>query len=376
MRFLPTSLTPAELALRAEVRAFLAEENIERHAAGAELAGGLNRDFSRRLAAKGWVGMAIPTRYGGHGRTAVERFVVVAELLSAGAPVSAHWVADRQTAPSVLAHGTEQQRQRFLPAIAAGECAFCIGMSEPDSGSDLASVRTSAVQVDGGWKVTGTKVWTSGAHVADHMLALVRTSPLGEDRHRGLSQLIIDLRSPGLRVNPIRTLDGGHHFNEVVLDEVFVPDELVLGRVGEGWKQVNSELAYERSGPDRWLSTYALFRSFLESADSTSDSVRDAIGRITARYRVLHNLSLSVARMIDRGAAPAAEAALVKDLGTTFEKQTAETVRALAGRVPDLASGERLARDLAATILTLPTVTLRGGTTEILRTVAARELTR
>jgi alkylation response protein AidB-like acyl-CoA dehydrogenase len=321
--------------------------------------------------------MAIPQAYGGAGGTAVERFVVVAELLAAAAPVQAHWIADRQTAPTILAFGIEAQKQRFLPAIAKAECGFCIGMSEPDSGSDLASIRTTGTKVNGGWQVTGTKVWTSGAHERDYILALCRTSPLGADRHEGLSQLIIDLRSPGVTINPIITLDGRHHVNEVVFDAVFVPDDNVLGVVGQGWRQVGSELAHERSGPDRWMSTFGVFQSFLAvHGDTDSDAVRNAVGRIAARYRTLHNLSLSVARLIDRGAAPAAEAALVKDLGTTFEKQVVETVRDLAGELPDPDAADGFVCDLAAAELILPSLTIRGGTTEILRSVAARELIR
>jgi alkylation response protein AidB-like acyl-CoA dehydrogenase len=370
MRFPPTTLTAQELRLRDDVRAFLDAES-------GNLTGDHDREFSRRLAARGWVGMSIPTRYGGHDGTTVQRFVVVAELLRAGAPVGAHWVADRQTAPSILAHGTEEQKQRFLPRIARGECGFSIGMSEPDSGSDLASIRTSAHRDTGGWRVVGTKIWTSGAHLNDYVLALVRTSPPGEDRHAGMSQLIIDLHAEGVTVNPIISLDGSHHFNEVVFDDAFVPDEDVLGEVGAGWRGVTGELAFERSGPDRWMTTYRVFRAFVDARDrNDGEMAADVIGRITARYRTLYNLSLSIARMIDDAGAPAAEAALVKDLGTTFEQEVVEAVRSLTGAPADLDAADAFERTLAASVLTAPTLTIRGGTTEILRGVAARELAR
>jgi alkylation response protein AidB-like acyl-CoA dehydrogenase len=375
MRFLPTTLTAAELDLRAEVRAFLDQER-ELTGSG-DFSSGYDREFSRRLAARGWVGMSIPTRYGGHDGTAVQRFVVVAELLRAGAPVGAHWIADRQTAPSILSNGTEEQKQRFLPRIARGECGFSIGMSEPDSGSDLASIRTTAVRDTGGWRVNGTKVWTSGAHQNDYVLALVRTSPPGEDRHAGMSQLIIDLRAAGVTVNPIISLDGSHHFNEVVFEDAFVPDVDVLGEVGAGWRGVTGELAFERSGPDRWMSTYRVFRAFVDARGSNGgEMAADVIGRITARYRTLYNLSLSIARTIDAAGAPAAEAALVKDLGTTFEKEVVEAVRSLTGVPADLTAADDFERALCAAVLTAPTLTIRGGTTEILRGVATRELAR
>ncbi len=253
-RFTPAVLTEDEEQLRSEVRAFLAEELPPgSYAPGLGMNGSHSPEFSKKLAQRGWLGMAVPPRYGGHGRTAVDRFIVVEELLAAGAPVGAHWIADRQTAPALLTYGTEEQRERLLPAISAGECYFSIGMSEPDAGSDLASVLTMATRVPDGWSVSGTKIWTSGAHLNHFCVVLCRTSPLEDDRHHGLSQLIVDLTSPGITINPIPFLDGSHHFNEIVLDEVFVPDDMVLGDVGMGWQQVTSELSYERSGPDRFL---------------------------------------------------------------------------------------------------------------------------
>ena len=260
VRFVLDELPEAAVALRAEVRSFLAQEI----AAGAFVPhcdawlSAPDKAFSRRLGERGWLGMTWPRIYGGHERSALERYVVIEELLAAGAPVAVHWIADRQTGPLLLRFGTEEQRQRFLPGMARGEIQFAIGMSEPDSGSDLASVRTTARKVDGGWRLAGTKVWTSGAHLADAMITLVRSEPLGDDRHLGLSQVIVDLKGPGVEIQPIRLLTGEHHFNEVLLRDCFVPDGMVVGNLGEGWKQVTSELAYERSGPERFLSTFPL----------------------------------------------------------------------------------------------------------------------
>src|SRR5206468_2336920 len=146
-------------------------------------------------------------------------------------------------------------KERFLPAICRADVSFSIGMSEPGAGSDLAAVRTRAERVDGGWSVTGKKIWTGGAHVNDWFVVLCRTSE-EEDRHAGLSQLIVDLRSPGLTTEPIPYMDGSEFFCRVSLEDVFVPHEFVLGEVGAGWRQNTSELAFERAGPERWLSTY------------------------------------------------------------------------------------------------------------------------
>jgi alkylation response protein AidB-like acyl-CoA dehydrogenase len=378
IQFRPSSLTADELALRAEVRAFVAEQfPTGKYLPGLGINAAASPGFSRRLAERGWLGMAVPQEYGGHGRTAVERFVVVEELLVAGAPISAHWVGDRQTAPALLKFGSEDQKRRFLPAIVNGELFFCLGMSEPGSGSDLASVRTSAVRTDGGWLLNGQKIWTSGAHYADYAVTLCRTSPVGESKHAGLSQMFVDLRAPGLTVRPILMLNGFHHFNEVFFDDVFVPDEMVLGDIGAGWHQVTSELAYERSGPDRFLTSFPLLQYFLSLRGDQRLEVEAerAVGRLVARYWVLRNLSLSVARSLDAGEVPAVEAALVKDLGTVFEQEVVDTVRDLAPgeQNPD---GDLFDQLLVEATITAPTFTLRGGTNEVLRSIAAKALIR
>ncbi|HYB64258.1 MAG TPA: acyl-CoA dehydrogenase family protein, partial [Steroidobacteraceae bacterium] len=233
------SLPPEAEAIREEVRAFLKREMSQYPPAErARSWGGFNRDFSRRMGERGWIGMTWPKKYGGHERTALERYVVLEETLAAGAPVSAHWVADRQSGPLLLRFGTEEQRQRFLPRIARGELAFAIGMSEPDSGSDLASIRTRAERVEGGFRVNGTKIWTSNAHISDYAIALFRTKVVPDKKHEGLSQFLVDLASPGIRIRPIVDLAGGHHFNEVHFENCFVPDDMLVGKEGEGWRQV------------------------------------------------------------------------------------------------------------------------------------------
>jgi 3-oxocholest-4-en-26-oyl-CoA dehydrogenase alpha subunit len=377
MRFAPTELTGGELALQREVREFLAAE-LPRggFVPGLGMQAGRDRAFSRKLAERGWVGMALPRRYGGGDRSAVERFVVVEELLRWGAPVGHHWVADRQTGPVINRFGSEAQKERFLPPICRGELSFSIGMSEPDSGSDLASVRARATRTEGGWLLNGTKIWTSGAHVNDWFIVLCRTSD-EPDRHAGLSQLLVDLRSDGLRVNPIPFLDGSEHFNEVVLTDVFVPDDLVLGAVGMGWAQNTSELAHERGGPDRWLSTYLVVEQLLRehAADGLGERAWELLGEAAARWWGLRQLSLSVARQIDRGEAPGAESALVKEMGTRFEQDVLAAVQRLVDLEPSPDTASLFERLLVRAVLTAPSFTIRGGTNEVLRSVAARGLT-
>ncbi|MEQ8951784.1 acyl-CoA dehydrogenase family protein, partial [Parvibaculum sp.] len=246
--------------LREEIRAFLAEElkhvpKVTR----AQTWSGSDTEFSRKMGAKGWIGMTWPKKYGGHERSFFERYVMLEEMLAAGAPVGAHWIGDRQSGPLLLRFGTEEQRQKILPRVAKGECYFCIGMSEPDSGSDLAATRTRADKVDGGYRVNGTKLWTSGAHTAHYMIALFRTDSAPEAKHSGLTQFLVDLKNTdGITIRPIKDLAGNAHFNEVVFEDAFVPDGMLVGTEGGGWGQVTAELAFERSGPERYLSSFML----------------------------------------------------------------------------------------------------------------------
>ncbi|MFF0223278.1 acyl-CoA dehydrogenase family protein [Streptomyces sp. NPDC004629] len=326
-------------------------------------------EFSRVAGAHGWIGMTLPQEFGGGGRTPLERYVVIEELLAAGAPVAAHWFADRQVGPALLRHGTTQQRERYLHGIVRGECYFSIGMSEPESGSDLAAVRTKATEIDGGWRLNGTKIWTSHAHAAHHMLVLCRTdAPEDGDRRTGLSQFLVDLRLPGVTVQPIISLDGHHHFNEVLFDDVMLRDDDLLGRRGQGWNQVMEELALERSGPERFMSTMPLLRALVRGSSARPT----ALGALLAELQSLRALSTAVAEALSRGEVPTVDSALVKDLGTRFESKVVSLARAMSPAVPDTESQCDLERLLAEAILHAPDRTLRGGTNEILRGIVAR----
>jgi hypothetical protein len=279
-------------------------------------------------------------------------------------------------APSILRHGSEAQRRRYLPGIARGECFFAIGMSEPDAGSDLASVRTRAREADGGWEITGTKIWTTGAHFAHAMVLLARTDGSVGDRHAGLSQFLVDLPHPGIEVRPIRSIDGEHHFNEVVLDRARVGPESLLGQRGAGWRQVTAELGYERSGPERLMSTVPLLEAWaahLRASDASGAVERRELGRLTARAWTLRRLSLGVAAAMAAGRSTEVTAALVKDLGSRFEGDVVESIRRVAGMEPRKGDAG-LPGMLAQAVLSTPAFTLRGGTNEILRSVVARSM--
>ncbi|MCM3567491.1 acyl-CoA dehydrogenase family protein [Neobacillus mesonae] len=362
--------------LRREVRQFIKEEKEK----GAFIPksdcwlSAVSLEFSKKLGSRGWIGMTWPVRYGGGGRSAIERYVVTEELLAAGAPVARHWIADRQSGPLFLKFGTEEQKNFFLPRIAKGECAFSIGLSEPDAGSDLAAIKTRAVKVEKGWVLNGSKTWTSGAHYADYMITLCRTCPQdSNNRHAGMSQLAVDLTSKGVTIRPIHLMTGEHHFNEVFFEDVFVPDEMVIGEVGNGWAQGMTELAYERSGPERFLSTYPLLNELTNRLIEDEDEEGLAkVSRLVSRLWTLRNMSLGIAQILEQGVPSNIIASLVKDIGTKFEQEIAETARLLVSVVPSIQSGSQLERLMAESILHSPGFTLRGGTTEILRGIVAK----
>ncbi|GMV62612.1 MAG: acyl-CoA dehydrogenase [Parvibaculum sp.] len=363
--------------LREEIRTFLAEElpkipKVTR----AQTWSGSDAGFSRKMGAKGWIGMTWPKQYGGHERSFFDRYVMLEEMLAAGAPVGAHWIGDRQSGPLLLRFGTEEQRQKILPRVAKGECYFCIGMSEPDSGSDLAATRTRADKVDGGYKVNGTKLWTSGAHTAHYMIGLFRTNLDPQNKHAGLTQFLVDLKNTdGITIRPIKDLAGNAHFNEVVFQDAFVPDDMMVGTEGGGWGQVTAELAFERSGPERYLSSFMLMVEMIRELEKRG-GMEDAreIGRLVAHLVTLRQMSLSVAGMLEKGENPALEASVVKDLGAIFEQDMPVRAHELLGIEPMVGEGSDYEQVLGYLTQTVPSFSLRGGTREILRGIIARGL--
>jgi len=335
---------------------------------------GIDPEFSRKLGQKGWLGVTWPKQYGGRELSALHRYVITEELLVAGAPVHAHWIADRQSGPLILATGTEEMKRTLLPRIAAGECFVALGLSEPESGSDLASVRTRAHRVEGGWKITGTKLWSSGAQICQYMTVLARTSERDDkNRHDGLSQFLVPLDSPGVTVRGIRDMSGVEHFNESHFEQVFVPEDAVLGAVGEGWKQITSELALERSGPERLLSTFVVLeKAFLQAATTMNAHQAAVMGGMLARIRALRAMSLGVAALLEQGYYPEVEASLVKDLGTRFEQDIIERLREFWPIQLKQSFGDELHYLLADSLLRQPSFTLRGGTNEVLKGIIAR----
>ncbi len=371
-----SQLPPEDEAIRARIKALIKATvgSLPPHIRARSWMGH-DAAFSRALGKAGFLGLTLPTEYGGGGLGPFARFVVVEELLSVGAPVAAHWIGDRQSAPLILNYGTEAQRQRYIPAICRGEIFFCIGMSEPGAGSDLASVRTRADPTPDGWRLNGQKLWTSGAMHCDYMIALVRTSGTSEDRHAGLSQMIVDLKAPGVTIRPIRDLAGDEHFAEVFFDDVTLPPDALVGEEGGGWAQVTAELAFERSGPERIYSSVVLIDAWLahvRRSERESEMTTALVGQLTAELATLRALSIAVTARLVAGESPVTEASLIKDLGTAFEQSVPVLIADDLGRYPDDAVDPELLRTLAYVSAMAPSFSLRGGTREILRGIVAR----
>ncbi len=317
-----------------------------------------SREFSRELGERGWLGMTWPTEYGGHGRSPLERFVVTEALIANGAPIAATWFCDRQMGPSIIAHGTEEQKARFLPDMIAGTASWCIGMSEPDSGSDLASLRTRAVLDGDHFVVNGTKVWTSFAALADWCYLICRTDTGGKP-HEGLSELIVDMHSPGVTVQPIKDMIHLEHFCEVVFEDVRVPRENLVGELNQAWRQTMRQLEHERGGIDRLVSNRALYRDMLPRADHTDRRVRQEIAAIESGYRIGRLLVLREVL----GQAPRSFSAATKTWCTSFEQRVAEFCFRVGG--PEAMLWNRLARGVCYA----PAYTIQGGTNNILRNI-------
>jgi alkylation response protein AidB-like acyl-CoA dehydrogenase len=372
------TLGAEELALRSDVRQFLADERANGGFAPVAdcWVSAASPEFSQKLGSKGWLGMVWPKRYGGQDCPPLHRYIVTEELLAAGAPVAAHWVADRQTGSQILRFGTEEQKQEILPKIAAGECYTAIGMSEPQAGSDLAAVKTSAVKTDKGWELSGRKIWSTGAHYSSYMIVLARTSPAeGRNRQVGLSQFLVDLSLPGVDVSGIKDLAGIAHFNETLFEDVELPEDALLGEEGNGWAQCMGELTLERSGPERFLTTFSLLSEALPAiAKNSSDAVRAEIGEMAANLRALRRMSLGITKKLEAGDNPETEAVVVKEMGNRLENEILARLRHIVSALPcdDLPDG--FSSLMRSAILHVPSNTLRGGTTEILRGIIARKL--
>lgn len=340
-------------------------------------------EFTRKMGEKGWIGMTWPKEYSGQGRSYIDRLILTEEMLRYGAPTAAHWFTDRQIGPAILAHGSEEQKKWFLPRIARGELVFSLGMSEPEAGSDLAAVRTKAIEDDKGFVLNGQKVWTSGAHIADYIYLVVRTDPEAS-KHKGISELIVDLKTPGITVRPLIDITGGSHFNEVFFDNARVPKTALIGQQNRGWYQIISQLDYERSGIERLMGNYPLLKDIFDYAKTTKrdgrllceePDVRHKLAQLQVEFEVGRLLIYKVAWLLSLGLVPNYESALAKVYCTEFEQRLANVatqVLGLHGQLMVDSKWARLGGRVPRAYLYCPGYTIQGGTSEILRNIIAR----
>lgn len=372
--------SPEQARLRAEVREFVSADPAVRARAFPEdgWIAGFDPEFSKRLAARGWLGMTWPKQYGGRERSYLDRLIVTEELLLAGAPVAAHWFGDRQIGPALLAHGTPEQKAELVPRIARAEISFCIGMSEPDAGSDLAALNTRA-DLDGDeFVIRGQKIWTSFASHADYCYLVARTNA-DAARHKGISELLVPMSAPGITVRPIKDMIGESHFGELFFDEVRVARSALIGKLDHGFYQIMQQLDFERSGIERLISNAPLWRDAKRLAAERGltrrdPELRDQIALVEIALRAGRGLIYRVAEMLSAGRVPNYEAAVAKTFCTSLEQRLADLVSRIAGGAGTLEGGDPralLAGRAARSLLYAPAYTIQGGTNNVLRNIIA-----
>jgi alkylation response protein AidB-like acyl-CoA dehydrogenase len=345
-------LTPTadQESFRADIRAWLVEHLPWEYGKGLpprfdDLAEEVEflRSWQGRLAGGGWVGVAWPEEYGGRGAGPVEHYVVQDELARARAPEMVGRIGINLAAPTLLAHGTDQQKTRWLSRIRTAEDLWCQLFSEPGAGSDLAGLTTRADRVDGGWVVNGQKVWTSYAQFADWGVCLARTDQ-DAPKHKGISYLVIDMHHPGVDVRPLVQLTGEAEFNEVFLTDVFVPDDQLVGPEHEGWRVANSTLSHERGTNPRQLVIHMqlleeLFRLAEENGSADDRKTAGALAQAYVEIRLfqLHNLR-SVSRL-SHGLDPGPEGSALKLYWSEMSKRFHETAMDVLGDAAPLWKG-------------------------------------
>ena len=319
---------------------------------------GFSKEFANELAGLGWIGLTWPTEFGGQGRPAVDRLIIAEELIAAGAPIAAMWFADRQMGPSLIAYGRPDQQEAFLPGILSGDTTWCIGMSEPNAGSDLASLVTSAVRDGDQYVINGQKIWTSFGAVADYIYLICRTSTDGPP-HEGISEIIVPMSTPGIEVRPITDMTTNRHFCEVFLTDVRVPVTNLVGAEGGAFKQTMVQLEHERGGIDRLVSNHALYLLALERADRSDPIVRQRIAALETAYRI--GRILVVREVLKQ--APKGFSAATKCFCTEHEWRVAEFVAGVYG------AEATVWNDVVHGLLYAPGYTIMGGTSNVMRNI-------
>ncbi|MDO8567862.1 MAG: acyl-CoA dehydrogenase family protein [Dehalococcoidales bacterium] len=340
-------------------------------------------EFAKKVAAKGWIGLTWPKEFGGKGRSHVDRLILTEEMLRYGAPAGSYWFADRQIGSSILKFGTEEQKKELLPKIISGEGSFGLGMSEPEAGSDLASLQTKATEDGDNYIINGQKVWTSGAHFMNYIYLVARTDPT-VPKHKGISEFIVATNLPGITIRPLVDITGGLHFNEVFFDAVKVPKKDLIGVKNRGFYQILEQLDYERSGMERLMANFPLFQGLVKYCKDTRRNgkplcqdpiIRSRLAQLQIDFEVGRLLTYRVASVMEQGKAPNYEAAMAKAYDTVFEQRLAGAAIEILGLYGQLVEGSKLVpiEGMASyDYLMSQGYSLQAGTTEVLRNVIAQ----
>ncbi|MFC1981967.1 acyl-CoA dehydrogenase family protein [Chloroflexota bacterium] len=343
---------------------------------------GQSPEFTKKVAARGWIGLTWPKEYGGQERSHTDRFILTEEMLRYGAPAACHWFADRQIGGAILRYGDEEQKKEFLPKILKGEAYVGLGMSEPEAGSDLASLQTRATEDGEDYILDGQKMWTSCVKYMNYIYLVARTDPEAP-KHRGISEFIIDAGLPGITVTPTIDITSSEAWGEVFYDGVRIPKKFLIGEKNRGFYQIMHQLDYERAGLERLMGNYPLFDAIIQFAKETrlngkpisQDTLtRQKLAQLQTEFEIGRLLTYRVAAVIDEGRAPTIEASMAKVYSTNFEQHLADMATSILGLYGQLLAESKWAPILGMaphSYLGSKGYSLQAGTSEVLLNVLA-----
>ena len=380
MRF---EFTPEEKAFRQELKDFLKKDWKEdlNVVAGSEEWWAIEMGMRKKIAEKGWLALSWPKEYGGNDATVMQQVIFTDEWSYAHAP-GRDGEGIGYIGPAIMVHGTEEQKKQHIGGIARGEVVWCQGYSEPEAGSDLASLSTRAVLEEGEWVINGQKIWTSQAHFADWILLLARTDP-DAPKHRGITMLLVDMKTPGVSVRPIIDMTNGHVFNEVFFDNVRVPEGNVVGEVNRGWYAGMTLLDFERSGVEYAAVSRRALDETVKFASETRvngksliqvPTVRNKLAEMAVNVEVSYMLSYQIAWLQSKGDVPNKEASMGKMFGTEIEQRTFQTAMQILGLYGQMVPGPKgvpLHGFIENNYLKSIADTIQSGTSEIQRRIVA-----
>ncbi len=369
--------TAEQEAFRADIRGFLDQE-LATPEGQPTRQDGFSQEFSKKLAERGWLGVAWPKEYGGRGLGIIEQLIFREELISAEAPIGYHMTAERQVGPTLLLHGTEEQRGDMIPRILNADVSFALGLSEPGAGSDLAAVATRAVRDGDEYIVNGQKIWTSIAHRADMIWLVVRTNAAAP-KHKGISLLMVDLDSPGITVRPLVNMADQHGFNEVFFEDVRVPVSRRVGEEDRGWYLLAEHLDFERSGIERIVTARKLFEevlSYVRNLPTESEGrkrARRLLPDLALELEIGRLLAYRVAWLQSQQLVPNYESSMSKLFGTEWQQRMARAAIQIAGIEAGAIRGDDpFMQRVQRQYLNSVSMTIAGGTSEIQRNIIAQ----